>query len=92
MIRIVDPTYEEVAPEGRRAPSPTMLRGATIGFLSNGKAGTRPFFDELERAVRCRWDVAEVVQLTKSNYSAPADADLIALAAGWAVMFAGVGD
>jgi hypothetical protein len=30
--------------------------------------------------------------MTKSNYSAPAGADLMAAAAGWAVMFAGVGD
>jgi hypothetical protein len=92
MTRLVDPTWEEAAPEGRRAPRPVSLRGATVGFLSNGKAGTVPFFDELERAVRCRWDVARVERLTKRNYSAPADADLVAVAAGWAVMFAGVGD
>ena len=92
MIRLVDPTSEEAAPEGRRATRPVTLRGATVGFISNGKAGTRPFFDELEQVVRGRWDVANVVRLTKSNYSAPADADFIATAAGWAVMFAGVGD
>ena len=92
MTGLVDPTYEETAPEGRRAPRPVTVRGSTIGFISNGKAGTRPFFDELERIVRCRWAVADIVRLTKTNYSAPADPETIAEAAGWAVMFAGVGD
>ena len=36
--------------------------------------------------------MADVVRRTKANYSAPAEGDLIAETAGWAVMFAGVGD
>ena len=92
MVRLLDPTYDEPAPKGELAPRPTSLEGATVGVISNGKAGTKPFFDELERLLRERWDVAEVVRVTKSNYSAPADADLLAQSAGWAVMFAGVGD
>jgi hypothetical protein len=42
--------------------------------------------------LREQWGVAEVVRRTKTNYSAPAEAALIEEAAGWAVMFAGVGD
>ena len=92
MPRILDPTYEELAATGVLAARPDTLEGATVGLLSNGKAGTRPFFDELERLVRERWGVSDVVRMTKTNYSAPADAELIAAAAKWAVMFAGVGD
>lgn len=92
MITVLDPTFDEAPSPVALAPRPVTLAGATVGIVSNGKAGTRAFFDHLEREVRQRWDVAEVVRRTKSNYSAPADADLIAEAAGWAVMFAGVGD
>ena len=60
-------------PEGRgRAERPLTLVGATVGIISNGKAGTRPFFDHLERLLREEWRVGEVVRLTKGNYSAPA--------------------
>ena len=92
MVRVLDPTFEARAETGVVAPRPTSLRGATVGLLSNGKAGTRPFFDELERLLVERWEVGEVVRVTKSNYSAPAGSELMAAAAGWAVMFAGVGD
>jgi hypothetical protein len=92
MVRLLDPTYDEPAPRGDLAPRPTSLKGATVGVISNGKAGTKPFFDELERLLHERWEVAEVTRVTKSNYSAPAGAELLAETAGWAVMFAGVGD
>jgi hypothetical protein len=88
----LDPSFEE-APRATTLPErPSSLRGATVGFISNGKAGTRAYFDHLERMLRDEWGVAEVVRLTKSNYSAPAESELIDVAAGWAVMFAGVGD
>ena len=89
---ILDPTYEERPATRPLADRPRTLRGATVGFVSNGKAGTRPFFDHLARLLVEQWGVAEVVRTTKSNYSAPAEADLIAQAARWTVLFAGVGD
>jgi len=36
--------------------------------------------------------VAEVVYRTKSNYSAPAETDIMNEAASWALTFAGIGD
>jgi hypothetical protein len=88
----LDPSFEE-APAITALPArPKSLRGATVGFISNGKAGTRVFFDHLERMLRDEWGVAGVVRLTKSNYSAPAERDVIDVAAGWAALFAGVGD
>jgi hypothetical protein len=92
MITLLDPTFEEAPAVFVRAARPATLGGSTVGFISNGKAGTRAFFDHLERMLREEWGVAEVVRRTKRNYSAPAEAELIAEAAGWAVMFAGVGD
>lgn len=92
MVTVLDPSFEEAPETFALPPRPTDLRGATIGIISNGKAATRPFFDHLERLAREEWGVAEVVRRTKSNYSAPAEDGLIDEAAGWAVMFAGVGD
>ncbi len=92
MITVLDPSFDET-PSALELPArPSTLVGATVGIISNGKAGTRAFFDHLERMLRDEWGVAEVVRRTKSNYSAPAEAALIAEAAEWAVMFAGVGD
>jgi hypothetical protein len=92
MITVLDPTFDEAPRQFVRATRAATMAGATVGLLSNGKVGTRTFFDHLEQMLRAEWKVAEVVRRTKSNYSAPAEAELIAEAAGWAVMFAGVGD
>ena len=92
MITMLDPSFEERPAPITPAPRPAGFVGATVGLLSNGKAGTRPFFDHLEHLLRRDWGVGEVVRVTKANYSAPAEAALIEQAAGWAVMFAGIGD
>lgn len=92
MVTVLNPTFEESAEPFVLAARPTSLAGATVGIVSNGKANTRPFFDHLERLLRTEWGVADVVRLTKPNYSAPAASDMIAEAAAWQVMFAGIGD
>jgi hypothetical protein len=92
MIDVLDPTFEQPQEAWTPAPRPTTLTGITVGIVSNGKAGTRLFFDHLERILRREWGVADVVRRTKSNYSAPADVELIEEAARWQVMVAGVGD
>jgi hypothetical protein len=89
---VLDPTFGEPVASVDRPARPASLAGATVGFISNGKAGTRPYFDHLERLLRQEWGVAEVVRRTKVNFSAPAEGELIDEAAGWAAMFAGVGD
>jgi hypothetical protein len=91
-IDLVDPTSEDVVAAVAEAARPPRLAGATVGMISNGKTGTAPLFDALEAILRGRYGVAEVVRRTKGNYSAPAEAELMAEAAGWAVLFAGVGD
>ncbi len=92
MITVLDPSFDD-APASFALPArPTTLAGATVGIISNGKVNTRAFFDHLERMLREQWGVADVIRRTKTNYSAPAEGALIEEAAGWAVMFAGVGD
>lgn len=92
MVTVLNPTFEESIEPFVLAARPRTLAGATVGIVSNGKANTRPFFDHLERLLRAEWGVADVVRLTKPNYSAPAAAAMIAEAAAWQVMFAGIGD
>jgi hypothetical protein len=92
MILVLDPSFEQEQRAWEPAARPATLTGTTVGIISNGKANTRPFFDHLERILRDEWGVAEVVRRTKSNYSAPAESELIDEAARWHVLFAGVGD
>jgi len=92
MITVLRPDHDDDVAPLDLPRRPQDLAGATVGIISNGKANTRPFFDHLDALLRREWRVADVVRRTKANYSAPAERDLIAETAGWAVMFAGVGD
>ena len=73
IIRVLDPTNEIKAAGGQPAVRPTTLKGKTVGFISNGKEGTKGYFGELERQFREVFGVADVAWRTKSNFSAPAD-------------------
>ena len=64
----------------------------TVGFISNGKEGTKRYFGHLERMLREELGVADVVWRTKSNYSAPADAYIVDEIKRWHAVVAGVGD
>lgn len=91
-IEVLDPTYGD--DENRFAPAPRLesLSGATVGVISNGKQGTRRFFDALARELIDTHGAADVVRLTKANYSAPADPDTVDRAKEWHALVAGVGD
>ena len=91
-MEILDPTHEGDSPDFAPASRLKSLDGATIGVISNGKKGTKPFFDALERELIEKYGVATVVRRTKSNYSAPADAELMEEAKQWHALVAGVGD
>jgi hypothetical protein len=89
---VLDPTSEKAAPLGAAAPRPGTLKGKTVGFISNGKKGTKGFFAHLERLLVEEHGVAKVVIRTKSNYSAPADADIVAEIKHWDAAISGIGD
>ena len=76
-LRVLDPTNETKAAGVQPAPRPSSLQGKTVGFISNGKEGTKGYFAHLERMLREELGVADVVWRTKSNYSAPADAYIV---------------
>ena len=91
-IEFLDPTHEAAAAEFAAPRRLATLAGATVGIVSNGKYGTKPFFDAFERELVERHGVAKVVRRTKSNYSAPADAEIMAEARAWDALIAGIGD
>jgi hypothetical protein len=89
---VLDPTNETKAAGGQPATRPTTLQGKTVGFISNGKEGTKGYFVELERQFRDAFGVADVVWRTKSNFSAPANASIVDEIKTWQAVVAGVGD
>ncbi len=91
-FRVLDPTPGTAVPPGQLAPRLDTLAGRTVGFISNGKEGTKGFFAHLDRILREEHGVARVVSRTKSNYSAPADADIVAEIKGWDAVVSGIGD
>ena len=91
-LRVLDPTNEVLPPIGKLAPRLTTLAGATIGFVSNGKEGTKGFFAHLEQMLRAEFNVANVVTRVKSNYSAPADPHIAAEITSWNAVVSGIGD
>ena len=90
--RVLDPTNETAPPLGQTAPRPGSLAGKTIGIVSNGKRGTHGFFAHLDRMLREEFGVADVVLRQKSNYSAPADRDIVDEIARWRAVVTGIGD
>ena len=91
-LELLDPTNETAPVVGELAPRPSSLTGATVGFISNGKEGTKGFFAHLEQMLRDELGVARVVSRTKSNYSAPADPPIIAEIKDWNAVITGIGD
>jgi hypothetical protein len=91
-FEFLDPTHEKDARNFAPARRLKSLQGITVGIISNGKKGTKPFFDALDRELRQQHGVTEVVRLTKSNYSAPAEAGLLHDAAKWQALISGIGD
>ena len=91
-LRVFDPTNELQATGCEPAARLSSLEGKTVGIISNGKEGTKGFFALLEAKLRDELGVAEVIWRTKSNYSAPADSQIIDEIKKWQAVVAGVGD
>ena len=91
-IEVLDPTWgDDTAPFAEAGALPS-LAGATIGVVSNGKQGTRAFFAALADELTTVHGAAEVVVLAKSNYSAPAEAEVMDRASEWNALISGIGD
>ena len=89
-IQVLDPSHESEF-DAFVAPSRIdQITGKRIAMISNGKQGTGRFFDALAEGFESRG--ANILRLTKHNYSAPAEAEVMAQATQCDVVIAGIGD
>ena len=91
-LKVLDPTGEARPPLGQPARRTVSPAGTTVGFISNGKKGTTTFFAHLDRLLRSEFEVADVIMRVKSNFSAPADQDIVDEIARWQAVITGIGD
>lgn len=91
-LEVLDPTNETLPPLGQPAPRRSTLAGKTVGFISNGKEGTKGFFAHLEQLLRADFGVADVVIRVKANFSAPAEPSIAAEITQWDAVVSGIGD
>ncbi|NKB33453.1 MAG: hypothetical protein GKR91_10180 [Pseudomonadales bacterium] len=91
-LTVLNPTIELQAENFELAPRLSTLDGKTVGFISNGKEGTDGFFKHLDNLLREKFKVADIIWETKSNYSAPAEDDIIERAQAWDLAVTGLGD
>ena len=91
-IEVLDPTHEKTNSQMRNAPRLATLQGKTVAIITNSKEGTKGYFSHLDHLLRTECGVADVVWREKSNYSAPADAPIVAEMRKWDAVVAGVGD
>lgn len=92
-LTVLDPTHETLPVGGQLAARLGSLDGKTVGFISNGKEGTKGFFRHLDTLLREDYGVAKVVHRVKSSYSAPADAHILEEARDdWDAVISGLGD
>ena len=91
-IEFLDPTNEESSKEYIIAPKLNSLKGMTVGIISNGKKGTFPFFDAFEENFLTDYGVSKIIRKIKTNYSAPADEEIIQEIPKWDAVITGLGD
>jgi hypothetical protein len=91
-IEFLDPSHEAGAVGLTRADRLATLEGATIAVISNGKKNTKPFFDAMADELKQHFKVADVIRITKSNYSAPVEPERLIEAEKWQAIISGIGD
>ena len=91
-IKFLNPTSEADVQEVTLAPRLCTVSGAKVGIISNGKEGTKGYFDHLTRLLYEELGVSDVVLKLKANYSAPAEPSIIAEVSDWDFALTGIGD
>ena len=69
---LVNPLDETPRPQGRAAPRLETLAGSTICLLDISKPGGNIFLDHIERLLRDRLGVKQVVREMKPTFTKPA--------------------
>lgn len=92
MLNVLDPSHEATVAGVQPATRVSSLAGKSVALISNGKEGTIGFFKHLGDLLKSEIGVARVDVHVKSNYSAPADAHIMAQIPEYDLVFSGLGD
>lgn len=76
-ITLVNPMNEQTPEAAAPAPRLSKLQGRTIALLDISKPGGSVFLDRLERRLKERYGVANVIREMKPTFSKPAPATVI---------------
>jgi hypothetical protein len=90
-LTILDPTHESDAVQFELPTRLDTLSGKSIAIISNGKQGSGRFFDALESEL-IGLGASQVVRLSKGNYSAPAEDEVMHQASQCDAIVTGIGD
>jgi hypothetical protein len=74
---LVNPMNERAPQAAPAAPRLANLHGKTIALLDISKPGGRVFLDRIERLLKDRHQVAQVIRAMKPTFAKPAPADVI---------------
>ena len=93
MITILDPTVSAEAAEAPLAKRLNDLDGKVLGLLANGKVNGDRLLELVRDALKARYDIREVVVMTKQSASRTADDSMMeALASRCDVVVTAIGD
>lgn len=76
-IILVNPMNENLSAAREPARRLDTLSGKTIGLLDISKPGGSVFLDTLERLLKERFDVTEIVRAIKPTFSKPAPDEVV---------------
>jgi hypothetical protein len=79
---LVNPFDETPRPILKSAPRLASLADKTVGLLDISKPGGSFFLDQLEKLLKERYGVAQVVRVMKPTFTKPAPAEVIEQIAG----------
>ena len=91
-LRVLDPRLDPEGETPRLAPALGALAGATVGFIDNAKIGTAVFLEHLERLLRERHGVRDVIRRRKPDSSRPVPRAMLAELAAADAIVSAVGD
>ena len=91
-MRVLDPRLHPDGDALRMAAPVARLDGAVIGLLDNAKIGTARFYDHVEKLLKSRFGVREVIRRRKPDSSRPAPGDILGQLSAADAIVSGIGD
>ncbi|HYE92191.1 MAG TPA: hypothetical protein VEA38_14275 [Terriglobales bacterium] len=91
-LRVLDPRQFAEGEALQPAPPVPSLENAVVGLLDNAKIGTRGFYDHVERILKSRYGVREVIRRRKPDSSRPAPEPVLGALSAADAIVSGIGD